>query len=100
MPWGRNADGTFQHTYIGTTDTDYEGRLDDPPCTADDIDYVLGALNAAVTTDVTADDVTGVWAGLRPLVKSAGERPHGRPVPPPPRVDRPGRRHRRSPAAS
>ena len=72
VPWGRNADGTFQHTYIGTTDTDYEGRLDDPPCTADDIAYVLGALNAAVTTDVTADDVTGVWAGLRPLVKSAG----------------------------
>jgi glycerol-3-phosphate dehydrogenase len=71
VPWGRNADGTYQHTYIGTTDTDYEGRLDDPPCTADDIAYVLGALNAAVTTDITTDDVTGVWAGLRPLVKSA-----------------------------
>jgi glycerol-3-phosphate dehydrogenase len=72
VPWGRNADGTYQHTYIGTTDTDYEGPLDDPPCTADDIAYVLGALNAAVTTDITTDDVTGVWAGLRPLVKSAG----------------------------
>ncbi|MET0325783.1 MAG: FAD-dependent oxidoreductase, partial [Ilumatobacteraceae bacterium] len=71
VPWGPNADGTFQHTYVGTTDTDYEGRLDDPPCTADDISYVLDALNAAITTDVTADDVTGVWAGLRPLVKSA-----------------------------
>ncbi len=33
--------------------------------------YVLDALNAAVTTGVTPDDVTGVWAGLRPLVKSA-----------------------------
>ena len=71
VPWGRTTDGTFEHTYIGTTDTDYDGPLDDPPCTADDIAYVLGALNAAVTTDVTADDVTGVWAGLRPLVKSA-----------------------------
>jgi glycerol-3-phosphate dehydrogenase len=71
VPWSRQADGTFKHAYIGTTDTDYEGRLDDPPCTADDVDYVLRALNAAVTTDVGRDDITGVWAGLRPLVHSA-----------------------------
>ncbi|CAN5642421.1 glycerol-3-phosphate dehydrogenase [soil metagenome] len=72
VPWGPNADGTFQHTYIGTTDTDYEGRLDDPPCDSTDIDYVLVALNSAVTTCITLYDVTGVWAGLRPLVRSAG----------------------------
>jgi glycerol-3-phosphate dehydrogenase len=71
VPWGPKPDGTFEHTYIGTTDTDYDGRLEDPPCTADDIAYVLGALNDAITTDVTTADVTGVWAGLRPLVKSA-----------------------------
>jgi glycerol-3-phosphate dehydrogenase len=75
VPWGRNADGTFQHTYVGTTDTDYSGPLDDPQCTSDDIAYVLRALNAsidpAVGGVVTVDDVTGVWAGLRPLVKRA-----------------------------
>src|SRR5829696_1785506 len=71
VPWGRNADGTFQHTYVGTTDTDYDGPLDDPPCSGDDIAYVLAALNDAITTEVTTADVTGVWAGLRPLVKSA-----------------------------
>ena len=71
VPWGPKPDGTFEHTYIGTTDTDYTGRLDDPPCTADDIAYVLGAVNAAITTTVTPDDITGVWAGLRPLVRSA-----------------------------
>jgi glycerol-3-phosphate dehydrogenase len=71
VPWGAKADGTFQHTYIGTTDSDYDGPLDDPACTAEDIAYVLGALNDAITTDVTPDDLTGVWAGLRPLVKSA-----------------------------
>jgi glycerol-3-phosphate dehydrogenase len=70
VPWGPRGDGTFEHTYVGTTDTDYDGPLDDPPCTADDIAYVLGALNAAVTTGLTPTDVTGVWAGLRPLVKS------------------------------
>jgi glycerol-3-phosphate dehydrogenase len=71
VPWGANADGTFEHTYVGTTDTDYDGPLEDPACTADDVAYVLRALNAAVTTDVRPEDVTGVWAGLRPLVKSA-----------------------------
>ena len=71
VPWGRRPEGTFSHTYIGTTDTDYEGRLGDPPCTSTDIGYVLGAVNAAVGTNLTAADVTGVWAGLRPLVRSA-----------------------------
>jgi glycerol-3-phosphate dehydrogenase len=70
VPWDRQPDGTFEHTYVGTTDTDYDGPLEDPPCTADDVQYVLRALNAAVTTGITAADVTGTWAGLRPLVKS------------------------------
>ena len=69
VPWGPKPDGTFTHTYVGTTDTDYQGPVDDPQCTKDDIDYVLRALNASVTTGITSDDVTGVWAGLRPLVK-------------------------------
>ena len=71
VPWGRRADGTFEHTYVGTTDTDYNGSIDDPQCTKDDITYVLKALNASITTGVTEADITGVWAGLRPLVKSA-----------------------------
>jgi glycerol-3-phosphate dehydrogenase len=71
VPWGQRADGTFDHTYVGTTDTDYHGPIDDPQCTKDDIAYVLNALNASITTGVTEADITGVWAGLRPLVKSA-----------------------------
>lgn len=70
VPWISNFDGTYQYTYVGTTDTDYQGAIDDPQCTSTDIDYVLKALNAAVTTDVTRDDITAVWSGLRPLVKS------------------------------
>jgi glycerol-3-phosphate dehydrogenase len=68
VPWG-------DFTYVGTTDTDYRGPIDDPQVTKDDLEYVLRALDASVTTDVTEDDVTGSWAGLRPLVKSA---PSGR----------------------
>jgi glycerol-3-phosphate dehydrogenase len=70
VPWLPKPDGTFTFTYVGTTDTDYQGPLKDPECTPADITYVLNALNAAVTTTVTEDDVLGVWAGLRPLVKS------------------------------
>ncbi len=64
VPWGDLA-------YIGTTDTDYDGPLDDPQCTPGDIEYVLRALNASVTTGVTQADILGTWAGLRPLVKDA-----------------------------
>jgi glycerol-3-phosphate dehydrogenase len=70
VPWIPNGDGTYRFTYIGTTDTDYTGPVNDPQCTKDDIEYVLAALNASITTGVTTDDVTGVWSGLRPLVKS------------------------------
>ena len=58
-------------TYIGTTDTDYEGDVDAPMCTRDDVEYLLRAINGAIEGTITPDDITGTWAGLRPLVKSA-----------------------------
>jgi glycerol-3-phosphate dehydrogenase len=58
-------------TYIGTTDTDYEGPLDDPQCTSDDVEYLLGAVNVVVTEPLTRADVVGTWAGLRPLLRTA-----------------------------
>jgi glycerol-3-phosphate dehydrogenase len=75
VPWGARPDGTFTHVYVGTTDTDYDGPLGEPQCTADDIDYMLTALNEAldpsITEKVTRDDITATWAGLRPLVKES-----------------------------
>ena len=62
VPWG-------DLTYIGTTDTDYDGPLDDPPVTSEDVDYLLAAM---AFTGITRDDIVGTWAGLRPLVKSGG----------------------------
>ncbi len=64
VPWG-------DLTYIGTTDTDYDGPVDDPQCTAEDIAYLLKAINGATGGSITEADVVGTWAGLRPLVKSA-----------------------------
>ena len=54
--------------YLGTTDTDYSGPLDNPACTPEDVDYLLDAANAVTTSHLTRADVTGVWAGLRPLL--------------------------------
>jgi len=61
VPWG-------DLTFVGTTDTDYDGPLDDPQCTPDDVAYLLRAINGSITTEVTEADVVGTWAGLRPLV--------------------------------
>ena len=61
VPWG-------DEVYLGTTDTAWDGPLDDPICLPEDVDYVLDAANAMVDRKVTRDDVTGIWAGLRPLL--------------------------------
>jgi glycerol-3-phosphate dehydrogenase len=66
VPWG-------DFTYVGTTDTDYDGPIDDPQCTPADVEYLLGALNRAVDQPVAAADVTGTWAGLRPLLRTASD---------------------------
>jgi glycerol-3-phosphate dehydrogenase len=63
--------------YVGTTDTDYDGPLDRPTCTADDVRYLLETLNASLSTKVGPDDVVGSWAGLRPLVAGPGPGPAG-----------------------
>src|SRR6185503_14483209 len=70
VPWG-GTDGAYEFTYIGTTDTDYEGSLDDPQCEPADVEYLLKAINFSVTSPLTEADILGTWAGLRPLVKSA-----------------------------
>jgi glycerol-3-phosphate dehydrogenase len=72
VPWydTEREDGLPSLTYLGTTDTDYDGPLDDPQCTPEDVAYLLDAANAALTSDLRPTDVLGSWAGLRPLVKA------------------------------
>ena len=65
VPWEDSP-----YVYLGTTDTAYEGSLDHPRCNADDVAYILNAVNALTSAELTVDDVTGVWAGLRPLIKA------------------------------
>ncbi len=62
VPWG-------DLTYVGTTDTDYDGPVDDPQCTREDVDYLLRAINFSLATKIDERDIVGTWAGLRPLVR-------------------------------
>ena len=71
VPWIERPDGGFDHCYIGTTDTDFVDDLDRAHTNADDLDYVLAAVDHHLTSTITRSDVTGVWAGLRPLVEQA-----------------------------
>jgi glycerol-3-phosphate dehydrogenase len=66
-----DPNGEGRVTYIGTTDTDYDGDVDDPQCTPEDVAYLLDAINHAVSEPLDQSDVLGTWAGLRPLVRDA-----------------------------
>ncbi|MDQ4098664.1 MAG: glycerol-3-phosphate dehydrogenase/oxidase, partial [Actinomycetota bacterium] len=54
---------------IGTTDTDYDGPLDAPGCSASDVTALLAEVNPALADPLTDGDVLASWAGLRPLVR-------------------------------
>lgn len=58
-------------TYVGTTDTTYDGDLAHPTTTVEDRDYLLRAIRYMFPSlSLTAADVESSWAGLRPLIAS------------------------------
>ena len=59
--WGR-------YWLVGTTDTKWTENLDHPAATSTDVEYILRNLNSFLKSNLTVDDVEGVFAGLRPLV--------------------------------
>jgi glycerol-3-phosphate dehydrogenase len=66
IPWG-------SHWIIGTTDTDWDLDLAHPAASRSDIDYLLGHLNRLITTPLTHEDIQGVYAGLRPLLRGESD---------------------------
>jgi len=69
IPWG-------ERTYLGTTDTDYDGPLETPDCTDEDTDYILNVVNGYFRDAALAhEDVLSAWSGLRPLVAKRGGNP-------------------------
>jgi glycerol-3-phosphate dehydrogenase len=63
LPW-------LGRTLIGTTDNDYEGGLDHVPPSGNDVDYLLEATNAFFGTSLGPQDITGAYAGVRPLIST------------------------------
>ncbi|MGE5136227.1 MAG: glycerol-3-phosphate dehydrogenase/oxidase [Gemmatimonadota bacterium] len=66
IPWGR-------HWIVGTTDSDWSGDRAHPTVTGDDIDYLIGQANLVLSLPLTREDVTAVYAGLRPLLAGESE---------------------------
>jgi glycerol-3-phosphate dehydrogenase len=63
LPW-------LGHTLVGTTDNDYEGPLEHIQPSSEDVDYLLDAVNAFFATALQASDLTGAFAGVRPLIST------------------------------
>ena len=63
LPW-------LGHALVGTTDNDYEGPLDHVGPSVSDIGYLLDAVNAFFGTEFGPDDLSGAYAGVRPLIST------------------------------
>src|SRR5699024_736815 len=61
-------------TYVGTTDTVYEGDPNDLMLTQDDSNYILNAINY-ILPDLNLDEknVESSWTGVRPLIQENGK---------------------------
>lgn len=65
-----------EKTYIGTTDTFYEGDLVNPKITTEDKNYLLKCVNNYFPeSKLGLADIESGWAGLRPLVNKSGKGP-------------------------
>ncbi|RED93614.1 glycerol-3-phosphate dehydrogenase/oxidase [Marinoscillum furvescens] len=61
-------------TYIGTTDTDYHGDINDVRTDKVDVEYLINGVQH-IFPEITLDiaDVESSWAGLRPLIEEEGK---------------------------
>jgi glycerol-3-phosphate dehydrogenase len=61
IPWG-------EHWLIGDTDTEWPYDPAQPAASQADVEYLLAKVNHMLRAPLTASDIEGVFAGLRPLV--------------------------------
>lgn len=61
-------------TYVGTTDTDYNGDIDKIVCDQNDIAYILDAVNHMFdSVKLEKKHIISTWAGVRPLISEEGK---------------------------
>jgi len=63
LPW-------LGRTLVGTTDNDYEGDLEHVQPSAEDIDYLLQAVNDFFGAALNTGHLAGAFAGVRPLIST------------------------------
>jgi glycerol-3-phosphate dehydrogenase len=63
LPW-------LGRTLVGTTDNDYQGSLEHVPASDRDVAYLLEAVNGFFGTELGTADLTGAYAGVRPLIST------------------------------
>jgi glycerol-3-phosphate dehydrogenase len=66
IPW-------VDHWIIGTTDDDWNYDKAHPAASRVDITYLLQHVNEVLAVPLTRDDISGVYAGLRPLLSGEYE---------------------------
>jgi glycerol-3-phosphate dehydrogenase len=60
--------------YVGLTDEPFDGPIPDEPVAPEaDTGFLLGVLNSVLEHKVSAEDVIGSYAGLRPLLGAQGQ---------------------------
>ena len=59
----------WDYWLVGTTDTPWDGDRGSPRPEVDDVEYLLRELNHFLRRKVQPDDVLGVYAGVRPLLR-------------------------------
>jgi glycerol-3-phosphate dehydrogenase len=67
LPW-------YGRALIGTTDNDYDGDIAHPKPGEDDITYLLEALNVFFGSEIERADISGAYAGVRPLISTGDPR--------------------------
>jgi glycerol-3-phosphate dehydrogenase len=67
LPW-------YGRALIGTTDNDYSGDISRVQPPIDDIEYLLDAVNSFFGVALGLADLTGAYAGVRPLISTGDPR--------------------------
>jgi glycerol-3-phosphate dehydrogenase len=67
LPW-------YGRALIGTTDRDYDGDIAHVQPSGEDVDYLLEAVNSFFGLELAPADITGAYAGVRPLISTGDPR--------------------------
>jgi glycerol-3-phosphate dehydrogenase len=65
-----------EYVYLGTTDTDYTGNLNELTMLPSDTEYLIAAWNKNFTGKrLSKTDICSGWVGIRPLIQQEGKGP-------------------------